>query len=58
MAIVTITNYDAVLGGTGLHSDTSNIAGAEAVRNIVSLTQAEYDSLSVLDDNTAYMIVE
>ena len=58
MATTVITNYQAVLGGTNIQSDTTNIAGSDFVKNIVSLTQAEYDALGAYDVNTIYLIVD
>jgi len=47
----------AVSSGSAVGSDTTGIAGAESVTNIVKLTQAEYDNLTSYDNNTAYIIV-
>ena len=58
MATTVITNYQAVLGGTNIQSDTTNIAGSDFVKNIVSLTQGEYDALGAYDVNTIYLIVD
>ena len=57
MATTVITNYQAVLGGTNIQSDTTNIAGSDFVKNAVSLTQGEYDALGAYDVNTIYLIV-
>jgi hypothetical protein len=37
-------------------SDTTGISGADAVTNIVSLTQAEYDALGSYNSSTLYII--
>ena len=58
MATTVITNYQAVLGGTNIQSDTTNIAGSDFVKNAVSLTQSEYDALGAYDVNTVYLIVD
>ena len=58
MATTVITNYQAVLGGTNIQSDTTNIAGSDFVKNAVILTQAEYDALGAYDVNTVYLIVD
>jgi hypothetical protein len=42
--------------GTAIQSDTTDIAGADRVTNIVSLTQAEYDAL-IPDTATLYVIL-
>jgi len=39
-------------------SNTTGITGADAVTNIVSLTQAEYNAVSVPDANTLYLITD
>lgn len=58
MATVVITNINAVDGIYSIKSEVSGIPGADVVQNIVHLTQAEYDALATLDNNTAYMITE
>ena len=58
MATTVITNINAVDGTYSVKSEVSNIPGAEIIQNIVHLTQAEYDALATLDNNTAYMITE
>jgi hypothetical protein len=42
--------------GTAIQSDTTGIAGADRVTNIISLTQAEYDAITP-DAATVYVIV-
>jgi hypothetical protein len=37
-------------------SDTTGITGADAITNIVSLTQAEYDAITTPDASTLYVI--
>lgn len=39
-------------------SDPSGITGADAVANIVSLTQAEYDAIGSPDAATVYVITD
>lgn len=56
MATTVITNYQAVLGGTNIQSDTTNITGSDFVKNVVILTQSEYDVLGTYDVNTVYLI--
>lgn len=38
-------------------SNPGGVAGADAVANIISLTQAEYDAISIPSGNTLYVIV-
>jgi hypothetical protein len=42
---------------TALRSDPTGIAGADAITNIVALTQAEYDAIASPDSTTLYIIV-
>ena len=56
MATTAITNYRAVLGGANIQSDTTNITGSDFVKNVVILTQSEYDTLGTYDVNTVYLI--
>ena len=37
-------------------SDTTGIAGADAITNIVSLTQAEYDAIGTKNATTLYVV--
>lgn len=39
-----------------LKSDSAGIAGAQEIRNIVTISQAAYDALAVKDSNTLYII--
>jgi len=39
-----------------ISSQISNIAGASAITNIVSISQASYDALPVKDPNTLYVV--
>lgn len=39
-----------------LKSDSAGIAGAQEIRNIVTLTQAAYDALAAKDSNTLYVV--
>lgn len=43
-------------GGVSLTSDTSGIAGATAVTNIVKISQTAYDALPVKNPTTVYII--
>jgi hypothetical protein len=40
-----------------VQTDVSGITGADAVANIVSLTQAEYEAIGAPDASTLYVIV-
>lgn len=42
---------------TSVDSNTTGIAGANQITNMVSLTQAEYDALTPPDVSTFYVIV-
>jgi hypothetical protein len=48
---------DKVKLNAAVVSDTTGITGADAVVNIVSLTQAEYDAIVAPDAATLYVIV-
>lgn len=51
------TSYSpAVDDANVVRSITTGIAGADAITNIVSLTQAEYDAIAVKDSQTLYVI--
>ncbi len=39
-------------------SDPTGVTGADAISNMMSLTQAEYDAIGTPDANTFYLIVE
>jgi len=39
-----------------ISSQTAGTAGASAITNIVSMSQASYDALSVKDPNTLYVV--
>lgn len=41
-----------------IYSDPTGITGADAVTNIVSLTQAEYDAIAVPNASTLYVITD
>lgn len=45
-------------GGSGLTSNPGGVTGADAVTNIISLTQAEYDALGSTDPSTLYVITD
>ena len=39
-----------------LKSDSAGIAGANEIRNVVTISQAAYDALAVKDPDTLYVI--
>lgn len=41
----------------GVTSNISGITGASGINNIVSISQADYDSIDPKDPNTLYVIV-
>lgn len=45
------------INSSGIVSNTVAVSGSDPIRNIVSLSQAEYDSLGGTDPNTLYVIV-
>jgi hypothetical protein len=55
----TSTSYSpAVDDANVVRSVTTGITGADAITNIVSLTQAEYDAIAVKNPSTLYVITE
>jgi hypothetical protein len=42
----------------GVKSDTTGIAGADQVTNMISLTQAEYDAIVTKNPSTFYLITD
>jgi hypothetical protein len=50
------TAIDAAVEGMVV-SDTTGVAGADVITNVISLTQAEYDEIDVPDTATLYVIV-
>jgi hypothetical protein len=52
------TAAQGALADSAIQSDTTGITGADAITNIVSLTQAEYDAIGMPDAATLYVIVE
>jgi len=42
----------------GVLSDPTGVTGADAVTNIMSLTQAEYDAIVTADASTIYVITD
>lgn len=56
-AALSITESQISDLGTYVESDTTGITGADAVSNIVSLTQAEYDAIVTPNASTVYIIV-
>lgn len=53
---VTVTG--AVDLDTAVVSDPTGVTGADAVTNIISLTQAEYDAIGTPDSATLYFITD
>lgn len=47
---------DIVSIGGGVKSDTTGITGATTIKNIVRLTQSQYNALAVKDANTLYVL--
>ena len=47
----------AVSSGTAVSSDATWISGADTIKNIVSMSQIEYDALATYDSQTLYIIV-
>ena len=56
-AALSITESQISDLGNYVESDTTGITGADAVTNIVSLTQAEYDAIVTPNASTMYVIV-
>lgn len=56
--VFTKTDGGAVIeiAGLAVESDTTGIAGASAVDNIVMISQANYDAISSPDANTIYYV--
>lgn len=50
-------NGQTVTGTNFIESDTTGITGADAVSNIVTLTQSEYDAIGTPNASTVYIIV-
>lgn len=57
---ITVTDGDGVSGNptieADIESDPSAVTGADAISNIISLTQAEYDAITTPDSTTFYII--
>jgi hypothetical protein len=53
-----ITTAERARLALALVSDVTGIVGADAVTNIVSLTQAEYDAVPAPDASTLYVITD
>ena len=45
-------------GGGGVLSDPTGVTGADAVANILSMTQAEYNAISSPNAATIYIITD
>jgi len=45
-------------GGGGVLSDPTGVTGADAVTNIISLTQSEYDAIGTPNAATIYIITD
>ena len=41
-----------------VHSDPTGVTGADAITNMMSLTQAEYDAIVTPDASTLYVITD
>jgi hypothetical protein len=51
-------NATNVAAAGGVLSDPTDVTGADAVANIMSLTQAEYDAIVTPDASTIYAITD
>jgi hypothetical protein len=51
-------NAAIALADTAVQSDPTGVTGADAITNIISLTQAEYDAIVSPDATTLYVIVD
>jgi hypothetical protein len=51
------TAAQGALADSAIQSDTTGITGADAITNIVSLTQAEYDAIGTPSAATLYVVV-
>lgn len=54
---VSTNNYVRSVSSNFLFSDVSNIPGGVAIKNMVAITQANYDALSFIDPQTYYIII-
>lgn len=54
--IADVTDLQTTLDSK-INSDVTGITGADAITNIISLSQAEYDAISVKSNSTLYVIV-
>ncbi|OYT57746.1 MAG: hypothetical protein B6U76_00120 [Desulfurococcales archaeon ex4484_217_2] len=52
-----ITSVERTKVARSVDSDTSVVSGSDQVRNMISLTQAEYDGIATPDAQTLYIIV-
>lgn len=52
------TNTTQIATTAFVQQETTNMVESSTVRNVVVLTQAEYDALTTLDPNTEYNIIE
>jgi hypothetical protein len=51
------TAAQGALADSAVQSDVTGITGADAIANIVSLTQAEYDAIGTPNAATLYVVV-
>lgn len=55
-AAATATNKVTLQAIARLFSDPSGVTGADAITNVMSLTQSEYDAIATPDASTLYVI--
>jgi hypothetical protein len=57
-AIGAATSAQGAKADTAIQSTTTGVTGADAVTNIISLTQAEYDAIGSPSASTLYIITD
>jgi hypothetical protein len=50
------TSAQGALADTAVQSDPTGVTGADAITNIISLTQAEYDAIGTKNASTLYIV--
>lgn len=50
-------NGDKTKLDIAVQSDTTSVSGSDAITNVISLSQAEYDNIATPDAATLYVIV-
>lgn len=55
-AAATVTNKVTLQAIARLFSDPSGVTGADAITNVMSLSQSEYDAITTPDASTLYVI--